>query len=234
MRRRMSDAILGLEVLLQPEMGGRRHSLAWAVRAAVLGFARLITAVRGIWAGSEPTETQRIYFANHTSHGDFVLVRAVLPPRLRQTTRPVAGAEYWLKSNARRFIGCDVFNAVLIERDRTARTVDPVARMAQAIDAGASLIVFPEGTRNTTDEPLLPFKSGIFHLARARPDVELVPVWIDNLNRVMPKGAFVPLPLICTVTFGAAFRLEADESKQDFLARAQAALLALSRKAGAR
>jgi 1-acyl-sn-glycerol-3-phosphate acyltransferase len=107
-------------------------------------------------------------------------------------------------------------------------------RLVEAIDAGGSLIVFPEGTWNMTSDPLLPFKSGIYHLARTRPSVDLVPTWIDNLNRVMPKGEFVPLPLICTVTFGALLRLGADESKQDFLMRTQAALLALSPMAGAR
>ena len=105
--------------------------------------------------------------------------------------------------------------------------------MTEALDAGSSLIVFPEGTRNTTEARLLPFKSGLFHLAQARPNVALVPAWIDNLNRVMPKGEFVPIPLICTVTFGAPLRLGESEAKQDFLARAEAALLALSPKANA-
>ena len=98
--------------------------------------------------------------------------------------------------------------------------------MAGSLDAGTSLILFPEGTRNTTDERLLPFKSGLFHLAGARPQVELVPVWIENLNRVMPKGEFVPIPLLCTVTFGAPLRLQAGEDKAAFLERARAALLA--------
>ena len=229
----MSNVVVRPKAASRAETGRRRHPLAGIAGAAVLGFARFLTAVRGIWRGSEPVDTQRIYFANHASHGDFVLVWAVLPPRLRARTRPVAGAEYWLKSAVRRFVGRDVFSAVLIERDGETRTADPVAQMAEARDGGASLIPFPEGTRNMTDDPLLPFKSGIFHLANARPGVELVPVWIDNLNRVMPKGEFVPLPLICTVTFGAPLRLAAGEGKQDFLARAQAALLALSPKAGA-
>lgn len=201
--------------------------------ALILFFARFLTAVRGRWDGVAPTDEQRIYFANHASHGDFVLIWAVLPRRMRFATRPVAGSDYWLKSGLRRFIGRDVFNAVLIDRDPATRTSDPVAQMAEALDAGASLIVFPEGTRNTTDAPLLPFKSGLFHLAQARPNIALVPVWIDNLNRVMPKGEFVPVPLICTVSFGAALSLAAAETKQDFLARAEGALLALAPKASA-
>jgi 1-acyl-sn-glycerol-3-phosphate acyltransferase len=102
--------------------------------------------------------------------------------------------------------------------------------MTAALDGGSSLIVFPEGTRNTGEAPLLPFKSGLYHLARARPDLDLVPVWIDNLNRVMPKGEIVPIPLICTVTFGAPIRVGETQSKEEFIARAEAALLALSPK----
>ncbi|WP_265517226.1 lysophospholipid acyltransferase family protein [Nitratireductor luteus] len=202
--------------------------------AAIMLFARFITAVRGVWQGIEPVPLQRVYFANHVSHGDFILLWTVLPDRMRRTTRPVAGADYWLKSPIRRFIGRDVFNAVLIDRNRETRTNDPIAQMAEALDSGASLIVFPEGTRNETGSPLLPFKSGLYHLAKARPAVDLVPVWIDNLNRVMPKGEFVPVPLICTVTFGEALHMSVDETKDDFIARAEMALLSLSPDQGAR
>jgi 1-acyl-sn-glycerol-3-phosphate acyltransferase len=202
--------------------------LARLAAGAITLFARFITAVRAVWDGIEPIPRQRIYFANHVSHGDFILLWAVLPPRLREQTRPVAGADYWLKSSVRRFIGRDVFNAVLIDRDRKTRADDPIKQMADALDGGASLIIFPEGTRNETDNPLLPFKSGIFHLAKQRPDIDLVPVWIANLNRVMPKGEFVPIPLICTVTFGAPLRVESDETKDAFVKRARDALLSTS------
>jgi len=213
-----------------PERPRRSSVVARAAGAGILGLARAITAVRGRWEGVAPVAEQRIYFANHASHGDFVLVWAVLPRLLRATTRPVAAADYWLRSPLRRFIGRDVFDAVLIDREHVGRANDPIGHMARALDAGASLIVFPEGTRNTGDAPLLPFKSGIYHLARARPAVAIVPAWIDNLNRVMPKGELVPIPLICTVTFGAPIRIDAGEGKKAFLDRAATALLSLSAK----
>jgi len=194
---------------------------------AISLFARFITAPRAVWQGIEPAPTQRVYFANHSSNGDFVLLWTVLPPALRKRTRPVAALDYWLTSPLRAFIGRDVFNAVLIDRRPEVRLQDPVSQMAEALDEGSSLILFPEGGRNSSDQPLLPFKSGLYHLAKARPEVDIVPVWIANLNRVMPKGEIIPVPLICTLTFGAPLHLAPDEDKETFLARAAQALLAL-------
>jgi len=204
------------------------HFLSATTAKAIVLFAQLITAVRGIWAGVEPVNRCRIYYANHRSHGDFVLVWTVLPPSLRRQTRPVAGSDYWLKGRLRSFIGKQVFNAVLIERNGGSTTLNPVEQMAKALKKGNSLILFPEGTRNTTDNTLLPFKSGLYHLAHQVPQSEIVPVWIDNLNHVMPKGEVIPVPLVCTVTFGEPVELKANENKNDFLKRAESALLRLA------
>ncbi|GHC53500.1 lysophospholipid acyltransferase family protein [Neogemmobacter tilapiae] len=195
---------------------------------AIVVFARAVTAAQARWQGCGPEAVQRVYFANHTSNGDFVLLWSVLPGALKQQTRPVAALDYWLSTPIRAFLGRQVFNAVLIDRRPEERKEDPVAQMAQALDDGSSLILFPEGGRNTTEAPLLPFKTGLYHLAKTRPTVDLVPVWIANLNRVMPKGEVVPVPLICTVTFGAPMHLGVDEEKAAFLERASQALAALA------
>jgi 1-acyl-sn-glycerol-3-phosphate acyltransferase len=196
------------------------------VGTAVTGLARAVTGVRGEWQGCAPAARPRVYFANHTSNGDFVLIWTVLPPALRRNTRPVAGADYWNVNATRRYIADSVFRAVLIDRNPLTRKEDPVTLMTDALDAGSSLILFPEGTRNMTEEKLLRFKSGLYHLALARPDVELVPVWLENLNRMMPKGEIFPVPLLCTVTFGTPMTVAPQEEKNAFLQRAQAALLA--------
>jgi 1-acyl-sn-glycerol-3-phosphate acyltransferase len=190
-------------------------------------FAKLLTGVRPLWQGCAPEARLRVYFANHRSHGDFVVVWSALPPALRRHTRPVAGADYWLTGGFKTWLITRVFNAVLVDRKPQQHGPNPVEQMADALRANDSLILFPEGTRNL-GEDLLPFKSGIYHLARAMPQVEFVPVWIENLGRVMPKGALVPVPLLCTLTFGCPLTLQPDETKPDFLDRARAALLALA------
>ncbi|WP_161864229.1 lysophospholipid acyltransferase family protein [Pseudomonas yangonensis] len=202
--------------------------LAALTAFAITSAARLLTGARALWLGSTAQATQRLYYANHSSHGDFVLLWASLPPELRKRTRPVAGADYWQKPGVRSFLINNVFNGVLVDRERKEAGANPLQAMLDALDGGDSLIIFPEGTRNLGDEPLLPFKSGLYHLAQARPDVELVPVWIANLNRVMPKGRALPLPLLCTLSFGAALERIEGESKDAFLERARNALLALA------
>ncbi|MEM7121662.1 MAG: lysophospholipid acyltransferase family protein [Pseudomonadota bacterium] len=187
-----------------------------------------MTAATAHWVESKPQPRKRIYFANHTSNGDFVLIWSALPRSLREMTRPVAGADYWLKNALQRFVARDVFGSVLIDRCRSAAADEALRRMADALDEGASLILFPEGTRNMTDMPLLPFKSGLYHLAKQCPDVEVVPVWLSNTGRVLPKGEIIPVPLRCGVTFGAPLRLSPGEAKTAFLDRASSALLALA------
>ncbi|KAF1068135.1 MAG: hypothetical protein GAK39_03658 [Variovorax sp.] len=211
----------------RPDSSIVRRALAVVAGKLIIGAAGLLTGVRAIWSGTSPKAEQTLYFANHTSHGDFVLLWATLPSDLRALTRPVAGLDYWMASKLRQFIGADVFNALMIRRDGSGQGDNPVEQMKAALEAGDSLIVFPEGTRNTGDEILLPLKSGLFHLARACPNVRLVPVWIENLKRVLPKGTLVPIPLACTVRFGTPIVLAEGEDKLSFLARARSAMLDL-------
>lgn len=202
-----------------------------AVAGSVLAvLARAVTGVRPIWAGSAPNRRQRIYFANHASHGDFILVSTCLPAGERGRTAAVAGADYWNAGSIRRFIAGKLLRTVLVERNWVERTADPMQVMIAALDAGQSLIFFPEGTRNMTEEPLLRFRSGLYNLAVARPDVELVPCWIENMSRVLPKGAVLPVPLLCRVVFGAPVVLEEGEDRKVFLDRARQSLLMLAPK----
>lgn len=199
-----------------------------ALGTGLTHFTRAVTGAQARWIGCAPAAVQRIYFGNHASHADFALIWASLPYDLRVRTRPVAGADYWEKGRLRSWLIHEVLHGVLIDRAGHARTRDPIDIIVEALDAGDSLIVFPEGTRNTTDEVLLPFKSGIHRVAVRRPDVQFVPVWMENLGRVLPKGEFIPVPLLCSVNFGAPLKLEPGEPKAAFLGRTRQALLDLA------
>ena len=206
-----------------------KKQLAWLTDQALCLAVSFLTGVKP-QSGRLPAfaPQRKIYYANHGSHGDFMLVWISLPRRWRAAARPVAGSDYWLTGRLKRFIIRNVFNALLIPRD-SGRPQDITEQIAAALDAGDSLILFPEGTRNTDDQTrLLPFKSGIYHLARARPDTELVHIWIDNISRLLPKGKILPVPLLCEVHIGQPLRLHDHEDKESFLARSREALLALA------
>jgi 1-acyl-sn-glycerol-3-phosphate acyltransferase len=187
------------------------------------GLAKLLSGATSRWIDCQPDTCQRVYFANHTSHLDAVVLWAALPPDVRRLTRPVAARDYWEKGPLRRYLAHRVFNALLIDRLKIKVHQSPVDTMLQAIGDRYSLIVFPEGGRTSGDD-VGEFKSGLYYLAKKRPDLELIPVYIDNLNRVLPRGEFLPVPLLSCITFGPPIWLEDGEPKGDFLRRARDAV----------
>lgn len=190
------------------------------------GCLRILCGARVLPAHSVPREPA-IYFANHSSHLDFAIIWAALPGPVRAKVRPVAGRDYWEATPLRRWLARRIFNAVLIERQRITVANNPLEPMLAALDAGHALIVFPEGTRSP-DSTIRQFKAGLYHLARARPALPLVPVLLDNLNRILPKGDFLPVPIIAGVHIGPALRLAENEPREVFLARARQAVLNLA------
>ncbi|GAB4088226.1 lysophospholipid acyltransferase family protein [Hydrogenophaga soli] len=191
----------------------------------LLGFVRLLTGAQARWLGCPAKAEQRIYFANHQSHADLVMIWAALPHELRNITRPIAAKDYWTRGRFRAWITREVFNAVYVDRQRTDDS-DPLEPLIQALAQGDSIILFPEGTRGHEELPQ-PFKAGLYNLARRFPEVVLVPAWIHNVQRLMPKGEVVPVPILCSVTFGEPIALQAGEDRGAFLTRARDAVVAL-------
>jgi 1-acyl-sn-glycerol-3-phosphate acyltransferase len=194
-------------------------------RLGLIGLVKILVGAQARWVDAAPSSAQSIYFTNHTSHLDTLALWVALPAEIRAKTRPVAAKDYWGCGAIKRFIALKVLNAVLIERE-VSRHSDPLAPLLAALAAGDSLIIFPEGTRRAQAEPN-EFKGGLHHLAEAFPQVSLVPVYLDTLHRSMPKGSILPVPLICTVRFGAVVKFDPDEHKKEFLVRAREAVLQL-------
>ena len=196
--------------------------------------AKLLTGARVVRPLAAGPPRQRVFFANHTSHLDFVVLWAALPKEVRKLTRPVGGRDYWGTSALRRYIAENAFNAILIDRSKTKQSPEQAAAVASAqIERIAaemgdhySIIVFPEGTRGS-GERVGPFKSGLFHLCRLKPGLELVPVYLANMNRILPKGEIVPVPMVGSVIFGDPLRMEEDEAKDGFLTRMREAVVQL-------
>lgn len=191
----------------------------------LLTLVRVLTGAQARWWGAPPKAEQRIYFANHQSHADLVMIWAALPQELRSITRPIAAKDYWTSSSFKRWITTAVFNAVYVNRDKKEGE-DPLEPLVEALQAGDSIILFPEGTRGHQGDPQ-PFKAGLYNLALRFPHVVLVPAWINNIQRLLPKGEVIPVPVLCSVTFGAPIRLEEGEDRRVFLERARAAVVAL-------
>ncbi len=187
---------------------------------------RLLCGATANWIGCRPELKRRIYFANHGSHLDFLVVWSSLPTQIRAVTRPVAGRDYWEKGRLRPYLAKRVFRALLIERLHVTRQNNPLRAMLAALEQGDSLIVFPEGTRSL-DGTIHPFKEGLHHLARRAKDTEFIPVYLNNLSRILPKGDFLPIPLLSSVSFGAPLEIIPGEPKPEFLKRARQAVIAL-------
>jgi len=194
---------------------------------ALIAVLRFLIGVTARWESPPDLSRQRIYFANHTSHMDTLAIIAALPPEARVNVKPVAAADYWGKNAFLRYVSQKGLNAVLIERNPTAgqNVLEPIFDMVRA---GHSIIIFPEGTRSNQPLPAA-FKSGLFRLAESFPEVDLVPIYLENLHRSMPKGKHVPLPIICTIRIGNPLPRIASEDKQAFLERARDAIVRLSK-----
>lgn len=193
--------------------------------AFLVGIVKLLVGAYPRWLGASVRPNQRIYFANHTSHIDTLALWSALPMAMREKTHAVAAQDYW-GNGFKHYIATKALRAILIDRSGKHQS-DPLQPLREMLDKGESLIIFPEGTRGTDPIPAN-FKSGLYHLAKQYPQVELIPVYLENLHRTMPKGAFIPIPFSCTVRFGAPMQMTSDEPKDTFLARARDAVIALS------
>src|SRR5581483_2381538 len=177
--------------------------MARLIAACLAMLARVASGPAVRWLEPRPCQGPCIFFANHVSHLDFVVLWSVLPADLRARTRPVAAKDYWEAGRLRRYLATRVFRAVLVDRESGSlgQLRAQIDQLIATLDAGDSLILFPEGTRGRGGA-IGPFKSGLDYLARQRPEVALIPAHLANMQRIMPKGEFLPVPQLSRVTFG--------------------------------
>lgn len=226
---RATDAVSGTPAAAPRRVSWRQRLTRWfesACRNALVLLARFLSGASVRWYDSQPDTCQRVYFANHTSHLDVLVIWASLPHHVRKRTRMVAAQDYWDAGPLRRYIAKRLFNSILIDRENVAIHNTPVNVMIREMGDHYSIIIFPEGGRGE-GEVVGEFKSGLYHIGRRRPDIEMIPIYIDNMNRILPRGRTLPVPMLSRIIFGPPIWIEKNESKEAFLTRARETVLGL-------
>ncbi|MDO5308116.1 MAG: lysophospholipid acyltransferase family protein [Planctomycetia bacterium] len=201
--------------------------LSWLVKNILIILTKFVSGASVRWIGCRPDETcQRVYIANHTSHLDGVVIWAALPSEIRKNTRLVAAKDYWMGGPIRRFLAIKVLNVILVDRENVSKRNNPLYHMLDEMGDKYSIIIFPEGSRSTTGV-VAEFKSGVYYLVKKKPELEIIPIYLDNMNRILPKGVLLPAPMLSRVLFGAPIWFEKNESKDAFLVRTRESVLAL-------
>ncbi len=151
-----------------------------------------------------PKDGPMILVANHNSHMDTLVLMSLFPLDILHKVRPIAASDYWLKNKAISWFATHVVNIIPIDRKREDKQIDPLGPIADALNGGDIVLMFPEGSRGKPEQ-MQEFKSGIAHLSRRCPDVPVVPVFLRGMGKTLPRGTAVFLPFFCDVIFGQSF-----------------------------
>jgi 1-acyl-sn-glycerol-3-phosphate acyltransferase len=195
-------------------------AFALAIKPFMTLFIGLRVRGREHLAGSEPF----ILIANHSSHLDTISLLSLFPFSRLRRIRPVAAADYFERNRFVSLLTKTLFNILPIARRNITTENNPLRRMREAIEAGDSLIIFPEGTRGSGKE-IGEFKSGVAHLISKLPGVAVVPAYLVNMGRSLPKGEFIPVPFFCEIRIGAPRIFEGN--RQEIIKALEAAVLEL-------
>jgi 1-acyl-sn-glycerol-3-phosphate acyltransferase len=191
-------------------------------------LAMFFTGADVVGRPSLPRQGPAIIAANHTSHVDTLLLLTIFPARQMSRLRPVAAADYFLRGPVIGWFSRTFIGIVPIERGGHGRE-DVLAPARAALEAGDIVIIFPEGTRGRGHDELGPLKAGVARLAAEFPQAPVIPVWLEGAGRVLPKGAFLPAPMNCTVMVGEPLAWRGD--KLDFMEDLRISLEALRKSA---
>jgi len=157
-----------------------------------------------------PKTGPALIVANHNSHLDTLVLISLFPLRQLPLIRPVAAVDYFLRNRVLAWFALNVIGIVPLQREVKASAVDPLAAASAALQQGAILILFPEGSRGEP-ERLSHFKSGVAHLAKRHPAVPVLPIFLHGLGKALPKNEALLVPFFCDVFVGEAQHWHGDK-----------------------
>lgn len=226
------DQIPGGKTTMAPPTSGHaqpsERSGAVARIVQMLFFAFVVRPFLALFIGLRvrgrehlPESGPFILIANHSSHLDTVSLLSLFPLNRLQLIRPVAAADYFDRNKIISVLSRTLFNILPIARKHITPENNPIRQMQAALEAGDSLIIFPEGTRGS-GEDLGEFRSGVAHLLEKKPDICVVPAYLINMGRSLPKGEFIPVPFFCEIRLGKPVTIEGN--RREITARLEAAV----------
>jgi long-chain acyl-CoA synthetase len=163
-----------------------------------------------------------VFAANHQSHMDVPVILSALPGRLRARVAPAMAKEFfkahffpgdhtwreWFTNSLNYYLAAFYFNAFpLPQREAGARQT--LKYIGELLGGGWSILIFPEGMRSATGD-IKPFRGGIGMIG-ARLEVPIVPVRIDDVDRLMPVGSTFIRPGRVRVAFGAPMHVRGED-----------------------
>ena len=172
-----------------------------------------------------PADGPAIVVANHNSHLDTLVLFTLFPSRLLKKIRPVAAADYFLRNRLIAWFSLNIIGIIPLERVVSAAAGDIFAGVSRALDEGAIVILYPEGSRGEPEKQQA-FKKGIARIAERHGQVPVTPVFLHGLGKALPKGEAVLVPFFCDVFVGEALRWTGD--RRSFLAALNAAMEGLA------
>jgi 1-acyl-sn-glycerol-3-phosphate acyltransferase len=188
---------------------------------AIKPFMLLFIGLRVRGREHLPESGPFILIANHSSHLDTISLLSLFPLSRLRDVRPVAAADYFERNRLISILTRTIFNILPIARANITPENNPLRRMRETIEAGQSLIIFPEGTRGTASE-MAPFRAGVAHLLEKAPNTPVVPAYLVNMGRSLPKGEFIPVPFFCEIRLGAPRKING--SRQEITRSLEAAV----------
>lgn len=144
-------------------------------------------------------EKQVIIVANHNSHWDTLAIMATVPYEIFKNLKPVAAGDYFAGKGLKRWVTNNVLDLLLIPRKRKG-DVSPLDQVRASLKSGKSILIFPEGTRGES-EIMQDLKPGAAKLASEFPQIKVVPVQLEGMGKILPKGAKLPVPSMGSVKY---------------------------------